>query len=123
MRARVRDEASIPSQPLPGHIIRSNKVTRILIYASVVLHSSLSESLSLFRLGDEDDGKTIRFGDKDQFITRTNDVIGAGSFGMVFHAIDTINGREVAAKVESMSEGTPLLPSESEAYAKIGEQS
>lgn len=69
------------------------------------------------------DGTEYRFGDQNQYFFRadSDDVLGAGGFGVVFHGLDILNGREVAIKVEAEALGYPLLPAESDSYDRIGE--
>lgn len=73
-------------------------------------------------MGLEDylDDTIYRTGDRNQYVFRGDDVLGSGAFGIVFHGVDVLAGREVAVKVEAAKMESPLLPCESEAYDLIG---
>lgn len=70
--------------------------------------------------GNDDDGKLLKFGDKDQYIASRDDVLGKGSFGKVYEGLDTTTGRKVAVKTELMRYSSPTLPTENENYELIG---
>lgn len=66
------------------------------------------------------DGKVVKFGKNGQFVAGINDVLGQGSFGLVYRATDTETGRVVAVKTELNNRGIPTLPTEIANYALIG---
>lgn len=68
------------------------------------------------------DDTLYRTGDQNQYVFRGDDVLGHGGFGIVFHGVDVVAGREVAVKVEAQTMDEPLLPDENEAYDLIGKR-
>lgn len=70
--------------------------------------------------GNADDDNILKFGDKDQYIAGRDDVLGKGSFGKVYEALDTSTGRKVAVKTELMRYPRPTLPTENQNYEIIG---
>lgn len=68
----------------------------------------------------DDDDTILKFGDYDQFLAGRNDLLGEGTFGKVYRALDTETGRYVAVKTESVRQGTPTLPEEKRNYDIIG---
>lgn len=72
------------------------------------------------RGGDGDDDDTVlKFGDDDQYEAKINDVLGQGSFGKVYRALDKKKRRYVAVKTEPKGYRA-TLPAESKNYDIIG---
>lgn len=65
-------------------------------------------------------GDILRFGDNNQFVASSNDVLGEGGFGKVYRALNTLTGKYVAVKTERADQGLPTLPTEIENYQRIG---